>query len=100
MRKTGARFGTVKVSFDLTCAIVAAVLGLAFLGYVEGVREGTVVCAMFTGMVVNLYMAGYGKLRAARAARCERRAVVGGASAPCEDAREAAGAWGDGAVLD
>ena len=98
--KTGIRFGTVKVSFDLTCAIVATVLGLAFLGYVEGVREGTVVCAVFTGMVVNLYMAGYGKLRAARAARLERRAVVGGASAPCEDVREAAGAWGDGAVLD
>ena len=98
--KTGIRFGTVKVSFDLTCAIAATVLGLVFLGHVEGVREGTLACAVFTGMAVNAYMTGYGKLRAALAARREHGASAESASAPREDGREAAGVWEDAAVLD
>lgn len=72
VRKTGARFGTVKVGFDLTCAALAVLCAFAFMGHLAGVREGTVVAAAFTGMIVNLYMAVYGKMRAwARARRGE-----------------------------
>lgn len=72
VRKTGARFGTVKVGFDLTCAALAVACAFAFMGHLAGVREGTVVCAAFTGMIVNLYMAAYGKMRAwARGRRSE-----------------------------
>ena len=64
VRKTGARFGTVKVGFDLACAGLAVACSLLFVGGIAGVREGTLVCALCTGVVVNGYMALYGKLRA------------------------------------
>ena len=63
VRKTSARFGTIKVCFDLACAALALGCAFAFTGHLAGVREGTLVCAMFTGVIVNLYMALYGKLR-------------------------------------
>lgn len=63
VRKTGARFGTVKVGFDLTCAALAVVCAFAFTGHLVGVREGTVVCAALAGVIVNVYMGIYGKLR-------------------------------------
>ena len=72
VRKTHARFGTVKVGFDLACAGLAVLCGLAFMGHVAAVREGTVLCAAFTGVIVNGYMALYGKLR--EAARTRRGA--------------------------
>lgn len=62
-RKTGARFGTVKVGFDLACAALAVLCALVFVGHLAGVREGTVVCAALTGVVVNGYMALYGRVR-------------------------------------
>ena len=63
VRKTGARFGTVKVGFDLSCAALAVLCAFAFTGHLAGVREGTVVAAAFTGMIVSVYMGIYGKLR-------------------------------------
>ena len=63
VRKTGARFGTVKVGFDLACAALAVLCALVFVGHLAGVREGTVVCAALTGVVVNGYMALYGRVR-------------------------------------
>lgn len=78
VRKTGARFGTVKVGFDLACAALACLCAFLFVGHLAGVREGTFVCAAFTGVIVNLYMTLYGKLRdaaRARSAARKRRAV-------------------------
>ena len=63
VRKTGARFGTVKVGFDLACAALACLCAFLFVGHLAGVREGTFVCAAFTGVIVNAYMGLYGKLR-------------------------------------
>lgn len=81
VRKTGARFGTVKVGFDLACAGLAVACSLLFVGGIAGVREGTLVCALCTGVVVNGYMALYGKLRAGvrrrRAARLSQAADEG-----------------------
>ncbi|MFR1639065.1 MAG: hypothetical protein ACLSVD_07745 [Eggerthellaceae bacterium] len=67
VRKTGARFGTVKVGFDLACAALACLCAFLFVGHLAGVREGTFVCAAFTGAIVNVYMGLYGKLRSRRA---------------------------------
>lgn len=69
VRKTGARFGTVKVGFDLSCAALAIICSFAFMEQLAGVREGTIVCAACTGLIVNAYMAVYGKMRAWAAAR-------------------------------
>lgn len=67
--KTGARFGTVKVGFDLSCAALACLCAFLFVGHLAGVREGTFVCAAFTGVIVNIYMGLYGKLRDAARGR-------------------------------
>ena len=40
VRKTGARFGTVKVGFDLACAALACLCAFLFVGHLAGVREG------------------------------------------------------------
>ena len=73
VRKTGARFGTVKVGFDLACAALACLCAFLFVGHLAGVREGTFVCAAFTGVIVNVYMGLYGKLRDAARARSKAR---------------------------
>ncbi|WP_304425469.1 YitT family protein [uncultured Adlercreutzia sp.] len=86
VRKSGARFGTVKVGFDLACAALAILCAFAFAGHLAGVREETVVCAAFTGMIVNVYMGLYGRLRRrVGRPRVERAAVESandGAAAP------------------
>ena len=73
VRKTGARFGTVKVGFDLACAALACLCAFLFVGHLAGVREGTFACAAFTGVIVNVYMGLYGKLRDAARARSKAR---------------------------
>lgn len=73
VRKTGARFGTVKVGFDLACAALACLCAFLFVGHLAGVREGTFVCAAFTGVIVNVYMGLYGKMRDAARARSKAR---------------------------
>lgn len=84
VRKTGARFGTVKVGFDLACAALACLCSFLFVGHLAGVREGTFVCAAFTGVIVNVYMGLYGKL--CDAARSRRAADSGTASECCTSA--------------
>ena len=73
VRKTGARFGTVKVGFDLACAALACLCAFLFVGHLAGVREGTFVCGAFTGVIVTVYMGLYGKLRDAARARSKAR---------------------------
>lgn len=63
VKKTGIKFGTVKVMFDVTCALAATLLGVICLGHLEGVREGTIVCAVCTGLIVNVYMGLYHRVR-------------------------------------
>lgn len=44
-------FPRIKVCFDCTLVILASILGLIFLGYLAGVREGTVAAAICVGLV-------------------------------------------------
>jgi len=62
--KTSIRFGTMKVLFDCTCVGLSVLASLVLLGTVVGVREGTVLCAVFTGIVVNGFTGIYDALKA------------------------------------
>lgn len=53
-RRYGCEFGKIKVAFDVTLVAVATALSLAFTGGVDGVREGTVIAAVLTGVLVSL----------------------------------------------
>lgn len=48
-------FGHVKVGFDSTLTLLAALLALAALGKLNGVREGTIASALMVGQLVSLY---------------------------------------------
>lgn len=50
---TKARFGTLKVCFDVSLIIIAAVLSFVFFGRLNGLGVGTVVAAAITGQIVN-----------------------------------------------
>ena len=47
-------FPKVKPFFDTTMVIIAASLSLVFLGYLAGVREGTVISAFIIGPIVKV----------------------------------------------
>ena len=55
-------FGKVKPYCDVSFVITAAILSCAFLGYLAGVREGTVISALIIGPIVRIfkkYIGGY-----------------------------------------
>lgn len=47
-------FPKVKPFFDTTMVIIAASLSIIFLGYLAGVREGTIIAALIIGPIVKL----------------------------------------------
>ena len=55
--KSGIRFGNIKTGFDIVCVAVSIVLSLLlFEGRIVGTREGTVLTALLTGLVVNFFV--------------------------------------------
>lgn len=49
-------FGNVKIAFDVICVAVALILSLAFFDFsVVGTREGTIISALLTGIVVKCF---------------------------------------------
>jgi len=49
-------FGNIKIAFDIICVIVSLALSLVFFDFtIVGTREGTVISALFTGVVVKLF---------------------------------------------
>ena len=52
---SGKDFGKVKVWFDIACVAIAAVLSMIFFGEIVGIREGTLLAAVFTGFIVNFF---------------------------------------------
>lgn len=52
-RRMNCNFGRCKVGFDVTLVALAALCSLLMAGRVQGIREGTVVAALCTGMMVN-----------------------------------------------
>ena len=50
-------FGNVKLAFDISCVVIAVALSLLLFDFkVMGTREGTVINAILTGTVVNIYI--------------------------------------------
>lgn len=54
-KRFGISLGRMKAIFDWSLVAIACVLGLIFLGRIEGVREGTVISALTTGIFVRLW---------------------------------------------
>ena len=46
-------FGFTKVCFDVSMAVIAAVLSFLLSGHLEGVREGTIVAAVLVGFIAR-----------------------------------------------
>ncbi len=50
-------FGNIKIAFDISCVAAAVMLSLLFFDFkIVGTREGTVISAVFTGMVVKFFV--------------------------------------------
>ena len=47
-------FGTTKIIFDSSMAVIAGVLSFTFSGRLNGVREGTIIAAMLVGFIARL----------------------------------------------
>ncbi len=55
-------FGNVKVAFDISCVVIACALSLLFFSLrIEGTREGTLIAAVCTGLVVKLFRGWFTK---------------------------------------
>ena len=48
-------YRVVRVSSDVTMIVIAAILGFIAMGNTGGVREGTVICALFVGTIAGVY---------------------------------------------
>ena len=49
-------FGNVKIAFDVLCVIMALILSLLFFEFtIVGTREGTIISALLTGVVVKFF---------------------------------------------
>lgn len=54
--KINKNFGSVKIAFDVLCVVTSLVLSLVFFDFtIVGTREGTVISALFTGVVVKFF---------------------------------------------
>lgn len=53
---TGKQFGNLKIAFDVLCVVVSIILSMLFFKMkIYGVREGTVISAIFTGILVKFF---------------------------------------------
>lgn len=50
------QFANMKIAFDVSLVITAALLSYIFVGHIEGVREGTLAAALCVGTVVRFFM--------------------------------------------
>ncbi|MDO5783840.1 MAG: DUF6198 family protein [Eubacteriales bacterium] len=49
-------FGTLKICFDVSCVVLSIVLSLLFFDFtIQGTREGTVIAALCTGVVIKFF---------------------------------------------
>lgn len=54
---SGKKFGNIKIGFDVCCVVISLALSLIFFdGKIVGTREGTVLTALLTGVIVNFFV--------------------------------------------
>ena len=54
--KVSKEFGYIKIAMDITVVILAFGLSMLLLGTVEGIREGTVILAVLTGLSIKFFL--------------------------------------------
>lgn len=54
-KQTGHEFSNVKLVFDISCVTLAVVLSLVFFRSLSGTREGTLIAAVLTGVMVKIF---------------------------------------------
>ena len=59
---TGRKYENIKIFIDVLYIIVAAAICFIFIGKLEGVREGSIIAAVFIGNIIKLYNSLYNKL--------------------------------------
>ena len=47
-------FGTTKICFDVSMAVIAAIFSFVFTGRLNGVREGTIIAALLVGFIARV----------------------------------------------
>ena len=53
---THKNFGNIKIVFDISCITLAIILSLIFFNFTfVGTRDGTIIAAVFTGIVVKFF---------------------------------------------
>lgn len=53
---TNKEFGNLKILFDILCVVIALILSLIFFDFtIVGTREGTIISALLTGIVVKFF---------------------------------------------
>lgn len=60
---TGKRYENVKIFFDILYILISAVICLVFLGKLEGVREGSIIAAIFVGTFIKGYQRVFEKIK-------------------------------------
>ena len=55
---TGKRYENIKIFFDVLYILISVIIGLCFLGRLEGVREGSIIAAVLIGSIIK----GYNKI--------------------------------------
>lgn len=55
-RKLRRDYGKVRITSDMTMVVIAAVIGIVFLGTLGGVREGTMISALLVGTISRTYL--------------------------------------------
>lgn len=66
-KRTGWKWGNIKTGFDCTLLITSALIGLAFLGEIKFIREGTILNAILVGQYIKLYFFLFKKIQARKA---------------------------------
>lgn len=59
---SGKKYENVKIFFDIFYILVAVVICMLFIGKPEGVREGSIIAAVFIGNIIKLYNAAFDRL--------------------------------------
>ena len=52
---THKKYENIKIFFDVAYILVAAILGICFLGGLKGVREGSIIAAILIGNIIKMY---------------------------------------------
>lgn len=49
-------FGNLKIGFDVSCVLLSVIMSLVFFSFtIQGTREGTILSAIFTGVVIKYF---------------------------------------------